>query len=149
MLARLVKIAVALVALFALIQFIPYGHSHSNPPVVAEPAWDSGTTRDLATAACFDCHSNETTWPWYTNIAPVSWLTQHDVEEGRSTLNFSDWNGTAARGEHDPANAVQSGEMPPSYYVMMHPNANLTAAEKDALVKGLQSTLSSKAGSGN
>lgn len=148
MLARIGKIALALVALFALIQLIPYGRSHTNPPVVAEPAWNSATTRDLASAACFDCHSNETTWPWYTNIAPVSWLTQHDVDEGRSTLNFSDWTAALGHGEHDPVEAIQGGEMPPLYYVMMHPNANLTAAEKDALVNGLQSTLNAKAGSG-
>ena len=79
-----------LVAGFLLLQLIPYGHAHNNPVVVKEPAWDSPTTRTLAQRACFDCHSNETVWPWYTNIAPVSWMTQHDVEDGRRKLNFSD-----------------------------------------------------------
>ncbi len=149
MLVRLGKFALALVALFALIQFVPYGRSHSNPTVVSEPAWDIQTTRDLASAACFDCHSNETTWRWYTNIAPVSWLTQHDVDEGRATLNFSDWSASSGRGARDAAEAVRGGEMPPSYYVMMHPNASLTAAEKEALARGLEATLNARALSGS
>ncbi len=149
MLVKLAKLGLILIAVFALIQLIPYGRTHTNPAVVAEPAWDSTTTRDLASFACFDCHSNETKWPWYTNVAPVSWLTQHDVDAGRSTLNFSDWSGVTGHGEGNPANAVQSGEMPPSYYVMMHPNAGLTAAEKDALVKGLQNTLNGTVGTGH
>ena len=61
----------AVVALALLIQLVPYGRAHTNPPVVAEPNWDSPQTRELAVRACFDCHSNETTWPWYSNIAPI------------------------------------------------------------------------------
>ena len=80
-----------------LIQFLPYGHDHTNPPVTAEPQWNSQQTRDLVTRACYDCHSNQTTWPWYSNIAPISWLIQHDVEEGRSRLNFTEWNAASAR----------------------------------------------------
>ena len=59
---------------FLLIQLVPFGRDHTNPPVVQEPKWDSPATRELAKRACFDCHSNETVWPWYSNIAPVSWL---------------------------------------------------------------------------
>jgi hypothetical protein len=79
-----------LMALVFLIQFVPYGRDHSNPAVRAEPAWDSPRTRELTVRACYDCHSNETTWPWYTNIAPISWLVQSDVERGRAELNYSD-----------------------------------------------------------
>ena len=57
---------------FLAIQLVPYGRTHTNPPVTAEPAWDSPQTRALAVRACFDCHSNETVWPWYTSIAPIS-----------------------------------------------------------------------------
>jgi len=60
---------------FLVIQVIPYGRAHTNPRTTAEPAWDSSRTRELAAAACFDCHSNETAWPWFTSIAPFSWLT--------------------------------------------------------------------------
>jgi len=125
-----------------LIQFIPYGHDHTNPPVAAEPNWDSPQTRDLAVRACYDCHSNQTTWPWYSNIAPISWLIQHDVVEGRSKLNFTDWN-AAQPAADNAAEKVQRGEMPQSYYVMLHPSAKLTAAEKQALIQGLQATTSS------
>ena len=83
------------VALFLLVQAVPYGRSHTNPPTTAEPTWNSPETRELAARACFDCHSNLTTWPWYSNIAPVSWLVQRDVTGGRSALNFSD--GTSPR----------------------------------------------------
>ena len=71
-----------------VIQLIPYGREHSNPAVVSEPPWDSPATRAFAVTACFDCHSNETEWPWYSNIAPMSWLVQRDVDEGRQHLNF-------------------------------------------------------------
>ena len=76
---------------FLLIQLVPFGRDHTNPPVVQEPKWDSPATRELAKRACFDCHSNETVWPWYSNIAPVSWLVANDTYEGRDHLNFSDW----------------------------------------------------------
>jgi hypothetical protein len=59
-----------------------YGRDHSNPPVRIEPRWDRARTRELAVRACFDCHSNQTRWPWYSHVAPISWLVQHDVEEG-------------------------------------------------------------------
>ena len=67
-------IIVVAVGGFLLIQLVPFGRDHTNPPVVQEPNWDSPATRELAQRACFDCHSNETVWPWYSNIAPVSWL---------------------------------------------------------------------------
>ena len=89
---RLFKIGlISLVGLTVAIQAVPYGRAHDNPPVRSEPQWDSPVTRDLVVRACFDCHSNETIWPWYANIAPISWLTTRDVDEGRDELNFSEW----------------------------------------------------------
>ncbi len=89
-----------LLAGFLLIQLVPYGRNHTNPPVLQEPNWDSPQTRALAQRACFDCHSNETEWPWYSHVAPVSWLVQRDVEEGREKVNFSTWGqGGAEEGE--------------------------------------------------
>src|SRR5689334_17002284 len=82
---------VALVAALVVIQLFPYGRSHTNPPVRGEPAWNNPDTRTLAVRACYDCHSNETRWPWYTNAAPVSWLAQYDVDKGRRELNFSEF----------------------------------------------------------
>jgi hypothetical protein len=77
--------------LLAAIQFAPYGRAHTNPPVRREPPWDTPATRELARRACFDCHSNETAWLWYTSVAPVSWLAQRDVDDSRRALNFSAW----------------------------------------------------------
>src|SRR5262245_29295439 len=85
------SVAVSIVGLFAVMQLIPYGRDRSNPPVVQEPAWDSPRTRELAVRACFDCHSNETQWPDYARVAPLSWMVGRDVEVARSVLNFSDW----------------------------------------------------------
>src|SRR6476661_114190 len=76
---------------FALMQAVPYGRTHSNPAVLGEPAWDSPRTRELAVRACFNCHSNETRWPWYADVAPFSWVVQLDVQNARDTLNFSEW----------------------------------------------------------
>jgi cytochrome c551/c552 len=125
---------------FGLIQLIPYGRNHTNPPVVVKPTWDSQLTKTLAQRACFDCHSNETTWIWYTDIAPVSWLTQSDVDRGRRRLNFSDWTGSG-RGVGELAETISRGSMPPFYYVWMHPTANLSAAEKQQLINGLAASL--------
>src|SRR5271169_1433876 len=75
-----------------LIQFIPCGHCHMNPAETREPVWNSSWTRELVHRACFDCHSNETVWPWYSHVAPVSWLLRRDVNGGRSHLNFTEWN---------------------------------------------------------
>ncbi len=135
------KIAALVVAgLFVIIQLVPYGRAHDNPAVVAEPAWDSVATRQLAERACFDCHSNQTTWPWYSNVAPMSWLVQNHVDEGRRELNFSEW--SRAFGEAGEASeVVREGEMPPRSYTLLHPEAKLTAAEREQLARGLDASL--------
>lgn len=123
-----------------LIQFIPYGRNHTNPPVLAEPVWDSPQTRTFFFQACADCHSNETVWPWYSTIAPISWLIQRDVDEGRRAFNVSEW----GRGENsgdDAAETVQKGTMPPFMYLLTHPKAQLTNTEKQAFIKGLMATF--------
>lgn len=134
-----VGLIAAAVLVFGLIQLIPYGRNHTNPPVVAEPQWDSPQTRALAQRACFDCHSNETVWPWYSNIAPVSWLVQHDTEEGRSKVNFSEW-GSARIDVREISEAIQ-GEMPPFIYTLQHPTARLSQAEKQQLIDGLTASF--------
>jgi Haem-binding domain len=133
--------AIVIVA-FLAIQLVPYGRSHTNPPVTAEPTWDSPQTRDLAARACFDRHSNQTDWPWYTNIAPVSWLTQWHVGEGRAKLNFSTW-GTGRQVTQSIGRQINSGEMPPWDYLLLHQAARLGDAEKAQLISGLQATLGS------
>ncbi len=122
-----------------MIQLAPYGRDHGNPPVVAEPSWDSAQTRELSVRACFDCHSNETVWPWYSNVAPVSWLVQRDVDEGREELNYSEW--TRRQEGEESAESVREGSMPPSSYLLTHPEARLTDAELAALADGLAATF--------
>ena len=129
------------IGLFLLIQLVPYGRNHNNPAVVSEPAWDSAETRGLAVRACFDCHSNETIWPWYSNVAPMSWLVQRDVDEGRVSLNFSE--GGAGRFEEldEIGEVVQEGEMPPQQFLITHPEARLSPTEKEQLSLGLYATF--------
>jgi len=130
-------IGIALVGIFLIMQLIPYGHNHTNPEVIQEPAWDSPQTRELAKRACFNCHSNETVWPWYSNIAPVSWLVVSDVEEGRRYLNLSEWGVRRNEGLGEAGEVIYNGYMPPANYLLMHPEARLTDAEKQNLVQGL------------
>jgi len=122
------------------IQLVPYGHSHENPTKTVEPMWNSPQTRQLFKRACFDCHSNETVWPWYSNIAPVSWLVQNDVDGGREHLNFSEWD-RPSRHAKDVADEVSHGDMPPGIYLPMHPEAKLTNDEIKALLDGAEKTL--------
>lgn len=136
----LIYVPVTVLGLVAVAQLVPYGRDHSNPPVVAEPRWDSTATRALAKRACFDCHSNETTWPWYSNVAPVSWLVQNHVDEGRRELNFSEW-ATANKEADEAAKTVREGEMPPRSYLIAHPEARLTDAERAQLARGLDATI--------
>ena len=128
-----------LLILFIIIQFIPYGRDHTNPAVVAEPAWDSAVTRDLAVRACFDCHSNETEWAWYSNIAPVSWLVQQHVDEGREELNFSEWH--LPQEADEAAETVREGSMPTRDYLLLHPEARLSDEELMMLIDGLVATF--------
>jgi hypothetical protein len=121
-------------------QAFPYGRAHTNPLVVAEPRWDSPETRRLAKAACFDCHSNETRWPMYSHLAPISWLVQHDVDAGRATLNFSEFR-SAGKAAHDAVEEVREGEMPPPLYRLMHPDALLNPSDRERLAQGLARTL--------
>jgi mono/diheme cytochrome c family protein len=130
---------VAGVVLLVVIQAVPYGRDHTNPPVRAEPNWDSPRTRQLAKDACFACHSNQTRWPWYASVAPVSWLTQNDVDEGRKILNFSEWDRAQASGE--AAEAIRDGEMPPWQFKLLHPESRLSDSEKRQLIRGLEATL--------
>lgn len=131
---RSVKIVGALGVLFVVLQVVPKGHNHTNPPVTKEPAWSSPEVRALAARACFDCHSNETKWPWYASVAPASWLVEHHVEEGRGELNFSEFD-KPQRHAKDAAEELREGEMPMAGYVALHGEAKLTEAEKQQLVE--------------
>jgi len=132
-------VALAIVG-FLLLQLLPVSPP-SNPPVVAEPPWDSPQTRALAKRACFDCHSNEAVFPWYAYVAPVKWLVVRDVNGGRRVLNFSDWQSGGRTNGSRVARSISDGQMPMAIYLVMHPSARLTAAEQQQLIDGLTATL--------
>jgi hypothetical protein len=126
--------------LFVLIQFVPFGKTYTNPPVVSEPKWNNPQTRQMAKEHCFQCHSNETIWPWYSKIAPASWLIAADVIGGRGQFNFSDWNNRPGElGEI--IEVINSGEMPPIQYWIFHPNSRLSAQQKIDFITGLEASL--------
>ena len=127
-----------LVALLILIQLIPV--SRENPAVTQEIQWDSAETQALAQAACYDCHSNETVWPWYSYVAPISWRIAGHVNDGRRHLNFSEWDQPNADAD-EIIEVIKDGEMPLRDYLMMHPEARLTDEGTQALIDGLEKTL--------
>jgi hypothetical protein len=149
---RVVQIGiVGVVGIFVLLQVLslPLWWVQNNPAVVREPAWDSPRTHALVQRACYDCHSNQTVWPWYAHIAPVSWLVTLDTIRGRRHLNFSEWGtGGGEDGEEregreggEITEVIADGSMPPSNYLWLHPDAKLTPAERQQLIDGLMASL--------
>jgi hypothetical protein len=128
---------IAVVAAAFLIQLVPIGRDHTNPPVTRDAPWASAAQRQLAVSACYDCHSNQTTWRWYTSIAPISWWTASHVDEGRAVLNFSEWD-RPQRETDDLGESVDEGSMPPRSYTLVHGDARLSSAQRDELVRALQ-----------
>jgi hypothetical protein len=126
-------------------------YPRTNPAVesglVCPPAAESPLRR-----ACYDCHSNETAWPWYSAIAPASWIIHHDVDEGRRRLNFSTWGayaddpGTKARKLTQISESVARGDMAPWYYRMLHPTAALRPDEREAIVRWVAHELNASSG---
>jgi mono/diheme cytochrome c family protein len=129
-----------LAGLFVVVQLLPVGAARTNPPVTAEPPWDSPRTRELFFRSCADCHSNETRWPWYSRVAPASWLVAHDVEEARSHFNVSEWD-KPQKDADEAAEEVREGEMPLPRYLPLHPEARLDEATRAELVAGLAATF--------
>lgn len=120
--------------LFVLIQFVPYGWGHDNPPVVSEAPWPDAASERIARTSCYSCHSNETDWPIYSYVAPMSWLVRADVDQGRDEFNFSDWDPGDA---DDAIEMIEEGRMPPDRYVLIHRDARLSSAERDTLIAAL------------
>lgn len=133
-------LAVGLVALLALAQLVPV--RPGNPPQHTEPAWDGAQTADLARRACYDCHSNRAAIPWYGQVAPFAWIVRDHMEEGRAVLNLSELDRPQPEA-HEAGEEVMEGEMPPAWYVVLHPEAALTADERRLLARGLDATLAS------
>jgi len=141
---------IVLAVLFLLIQVIQ--PDRSNPPVTGDDVRQhlpvTPRVSEILRTACFDCHSNETRWPWYSYVAPVSWLVSRDVSGGRRHVNFSMW-ATYDRRQQiarlgGMADEVEEGGMPLPIYVTMHAEANLSSPDRDSLVawaRALRDTL--------
>jgi len=125
------KFLIALVVLFVGIQFIPV--ERTNPPVTSEvnaPA----DVKAILKKACYDCHSNETNWAWYTKVAPSSFLAVKDVNDGRKHLNFSEWNvNKESKYKEEIWDEIREEQMPPWQYKIIHSEAKLTPEEKNLL----------------
>jgi Haem-binding domain len=128
------KGAIVLLVLLVLAQLVRV--DRTNPPVMSDvPA--PPEVKAALRRACYDCHSNETAWPWYSQVAPISWLLAYDVGEGREDLNFSTWQQYDEKKRKkklkETVETVNEGEMPPWYYVLVHPDARLPDRDRQAL----------------
>ena len=118
----LLYIVIGGLVLFGLIQLVPI--DRTNPPTTQEPKWSSPEARALVQKSCFQCHSNQTEWPWYSYIAPASWLIKMDVVKGRDQFNFSEWDQNPST-LNQIARNIQRSSMPPLQYTLFHPDAKL------------------------
>jgi hypothetical protein len=142
-LRALVSAIAITVLLFAVIQLVPV--SRDNPPVKSAVQWDSPQTKALVDRACANCHSNETEWPWYSYIAPGSWITVVHVNSARQQFNISEIGQMQAnrktRLARDMVDQIRNNNMPPMDYQLLHPESRLSATEKEQLIQGLQNSL--------
>jgi Haem-binding domain len=135
-------IFVALVLVFALLQFT--NPPRTNPPVIGDLMASSVPPPQIAAtlhAACYDCHSSKTRWPWYSHIAPMSWEIAKDVNDGRENLNLSDWPVNdpkrAAKKLEDMSEQIGYDEMPLKKYMLIHADARLTESQRKKLIDWL------------
>jgi hypothetical protein len=136
-----------LVGAFVLMQLVPYGWTHSNPPVTSAAPWPNAEAEAIARQSCYDCHSNETDWPAYSYVAPMSWLVRSDVDAGRSEMNFSEWDPQDNKAD-DAIEEIEEGSMPLDKYTRIHGDAELTDEEKATLSAALDEMASDRSGDG-
>jgi len=123
---------VGLIVLLGGAQFVR--PDRANPPAARPYPIDDPAVESILRRSCFDCHSNETKWPWYSNVAPMSWQIAHHVDDGRGHMNFSDWNDEkAAKRLDEICEEIREGKMPIKGYALLHPDAKLGVADKDTL----------------
>ncbi len=124
-------------AIFVAIQFVPFGRAHTNPPVTEQATWPSERAELVFDRSCAACHSHTTDWPWYSHVAPFSWLVTMDVEQGRDEMNVSTWDRDAGEAD-DAIETILEGTMPPRRYLLMHPSARLSDDDQRILVDALR-----------
>jgi hypothetical protein len=126
-----------LLGALVLIQFVPASYPETadvneNDLIIAMDVEED--VGQLLRASCYDCHSNETHYPWYSYVAPAKWLVIRDVEQGRSNLNFSEWDTLKARDKvkllDEMAEEVDDGTMPMPIYTFIHRGAALDESDK-------------------
>jgi hypothetical protein len=141
---RLITIMIVAAFVFLAIQLVPV--SKTNPPITQDVSAPPDVEAVLR-RACYDCHSNETQWPWYAHLAPASWLVTHDVNHGRKHLNFSTWDkysddpGTVIRKLKGITETSGNGKMPVWYYLSEHPRARLTHADREIIERWVSDTI--------
>ncbi len=140
MFPRWILIVSGIVCLFIIIQMVPV--QTSNPP--SRTALKiTGKARPIMKKACLDCHSQETDWPWYSEVAPVSWFIINDVKEGREHLNFSTWyeyeDEKKIKIYEEIIEVLEKDEMPLPAYKWLHPEARLTPQEKEIIYQWARS----------
>lgn len=140
-----------LLLLFVIIQFVRPVRSNPNVNSAREITTVHSMTPEVSSAlqnSCNDCHSNKTVWPWYSNVAPVSWIVARDVSHGRAALNFSEWG--AYNGEKRQeligkiCEEVRDGEMPMPQYTLLHPGTRLNASQAQAVCSWSQEVAPGK-----
>jgi Haem-binding domain len=130
------RIGLGILAILIVAQFVPV--ERTNPAERGQPSAPA-EVQAILHRSCYDCHSNETDWPWYSQVAPASLLMAHDVQEGRREVNFSTWEKYDERRKtrklKEIAEQVEKGDMPLWYYLPLHPEAKLSAAERELIIK--------------
>lgn len=126
----------ALLVLFIVIQFYPDGIPRENPPVETVVEWPDMQAKDLFYAACADCHSHETKWPWYSYVAPVKWAVKNHVVDGRRHFNISVQG--YGKDPHEAGEVIREDFMPMEQYVWLHSEAKLTPEQKELLAGTLE-----------
>jgi len=141
----LTAVTMVLLVFLLIAQFITI--QRTNPPLKGDLAAPPHI-KTLLRRACYDCHSNETRWPWYTYIAPVSWLIVHDVERGRQELNFSEWGSyyfaTQIRKLQWMGRALREENMPPWTYRIFHPGTGLTQRDSTVLEQWIEAEINNQ-----
>jgi mono/diheme cytochrome c family protein len=135
---KLLRVAAVLLLVFLALQLVPYGWTKTNPPVTAAAPWPNEQAESVARTSCYACHSNETEWPAYSYVAPMSWLVRNDVEGGREEMNFSEWDEDSADTAEDSEDEIVEGRMPLPNYRRIHRDAQLSDQEAAVLIDALE-----------
>lgn len=147
---RVKQILFALLILFIVIQFVQPARNQSGQVLQTDISPTYAVPENLQTLfknACYDCHSNNTNYPWYSMIQPIGWILTKDIKDGKAKLNFSEFGSISPRRQmsklQNVENRIKDGTMPLPAYQFIHPRARLTEEEKQLLIDWIQQTRDS------